>query len=284
MRPTEQQFHEMRRILVESCRNPTAPAPRIVSTGCEQLGDARSCRCLDVVSAINGHAGFGFDDASPPRNRFCYEVEGMRISEGTRATLDRYLREPEQAWRGRGLYCWSDGESRGQGKTSLAHIVTRTLYWWARRHDYEIDHGERYRRARVEDVPPKIIREPYVPWLCRMPEFAERAFQGRGAFVERADWFGQGVEPIDFWDVRGIVVIDEFGIGSVRNDEIARESLDQFLRQRQGRPTILVGHVSPTALKGHCTSGMIDLLNESFDIVEVKGESQRLRDGERFRG
>lgn len=282
MRPTDAAFQDMRKFLIESCSNQVVPGNRDARNGCRQLGDPRACRCLDIVSAINYHAGFGFDISFPPLNRFCYEVDGMRVAQDSRAVLDQYVLHPERAWRGRGLYVWSD--DFGQGKTSLAHIVTRELYWWARRHDYEIDHGERYRHARVSEVPAKIIREPYCPWLCRMPEFAERAFRGRSAFVDEADWFGNGVEPIDFWTVRGIVVIDEFGRVSERNTELARDSLEQFLRQRQGLPTIICGHVSPLELKGHCTAGMISLLNEAFDVVEVVGRDQRKSAGVRFRG
>lgn len=246
---TEAAKQQLRTELLAGCRGPTGYPQIHPRTGCQYASGQppRKCECLALYSCIQRHADYGFDPAL-----FHHDLDAIILEDP--APLDRYLADPARVWHdGLGCYIW--GASIGIGKTTVAHQIVRRLYCWL------LDAALASGHPAFED---------YRAWYMLSGDMADRAhWKGRDGFVET--WINSHGEdyPIDIFTVQ-LLVLDELGRENrdARRSTAGREMLEQMLRERHGKITILAGHDPPDMI-GQRYGEHVESLVAGMTIVQV---------------
>lgn len=211
----------------------------------------KMCACLELQSLESIHADFGFI----PEHFHTLTTSDIEIHEEDRPKLDTFLADPAGAWSGKGLYIW--GGNVGCGKTTLAHLVVRRLYEY----------------ARAEWLFPN--PEDYSAWYVLAPTFGSVAYSSRDSFRVELDFLGES-RKIDLWTVPGPVVLDEFGReGSARERKTVRALYESFFRERIGKPTIVVSHSRPDEIPDTFGEQVASLMSSSMETIELTGLDKR---------
>ena len=232
-------------------RTPSVPFPIPVM-------EQAKCKCLQLFGVMHRHAEFGFNP-----EMFLHDIDDIALAD--RKPLDDYLSNPKDAWQGRGLFIFGNNNI-GTGKTTLAHLVTKSLYIWGEENGF--------------------VSGTYKTWYMLSSEFADRAWKGRDGFKEVFNWGGEyGEQTIDLWSVTGIVVLDELGREDHddRKTKSGRAMLEFLLRDRFSLPTIIVSHIIPANASKILSSQAVSLLSK-MAVVEVVGDDRRVPDGRPFYG
>lgn len=220
----------------------------------------RNCACLDFASLATRHSDWGFD-----LELFDLALDGIEVVD--RAPLDEYLSDSglEEAWGGRGIFIYSV-DRIGCGKTFLSHYIAARIYGWGARNN------------RVDSS--------YRAWYMLMSEFADRAFpRGRDGFKYEIPGDNEfAAEHIDLWNTPGVFVLDELGregLVDSRKVQEARAILESFMRDRIGRPTIVVSHTHPRDVHQIVSDQTVSIMSK-MPVVEVTGEDKRRMVGSPF--
>jgi len=241
---------EMKANLLAGCQRRTGYDRVDPNKGCSQGGPntlPRACECLAVYSCMQRHGDFGFDP-----DLFRYNIEDIIVDD--RGHLDRYLADPARVWReGLGCYVW--GDEIGIGKTTMVHQIVRRLY----RHLFATKEHPFSR---------------YRAWYLLAGDLADRAhWKGRDGFLD--EWITDEGDAYDV-DIFGVdlLVVDELGreARDERRSAAGREMLEQMLRERRGRVTILAGHDPPDMIERRYGEHVASLMSRTA-IVHVSSQN-----------